>query len=44
MQDALVRNYRVVTDTTDDFVHDNPWKAITMAALGGVIVGMLISR
>jgi ElaB/YqjD/DUF883 family membrane-anchored ribosome-binding protein len=44
MQDALVRNYRVATDTTDDFVHDNPWKAIIMAALGGVIVGMLVSR
>ncbi|MDR5744550.1 hypothetical protein QCE73_15455 [Caballeronia sp. LZ029] len=25
-------------------MHDNPWKAITMAALAGLVVGMLASR
>lgn len=44
MRDAFTKNYRVVSDTTDDFVHDNPWKAIVMAGLGGLIVGMLVSR
>ena len=44
MKCALVKNYRAASDTTDDFVHDNPWKAIVMAGLGGLIVGMLISR
>lgn len=44
MKGALVKNYRAASDNTDDFVHDNPWKAITMAGLAGVIVGMLISR
>ncbi|SAL02688.1 membrane protein [Caballeronia pedi] len=44
IQNAFVRNYRVASDTTDDFVYDNPWKAIVLAALGGVIVGMLVSR
>jgi ElaB/YqjD/DUF883 family membrane-anchored ribosome-binding protein len=44
VQDAMTRKYRVAADTTDDFVHDNPWKAITMAALAGLVIGMLASR
>ncbi|SAL86751.1 membrane protein [Caballeronia arvi] len=44
MRGALVKNYRAASDTTDDFVHDNPWKAIVLAGLGGLIVGMLVSR
>jgi ElaB/YqjD/DUF883 family membrane-anchored ribosome-binding protein len=44
MKDAMVKNYRAASDTTDDFVHDNPWKAIVLAGLGGLIVGMLVSR
>ncbi|WP_244808880.1 DUF883 family protein [Caballeronia zhejiangensis] len=44
MQDAMTRKYRAAADTTDDFVHENPWKAITMAALVGVVVGMLAAR
>nr|WP_250451575.1 DUF883 domain-containing protein [Caballeronia sp. ATUFL_M2_KS44] len=43
-QDVAAARYRRVTEGTDDFVHDNPWKAITMAAIGGLIVGLLISR
>jgi|GEM_PF-1429871 len=43
-QDVAVARYRRVTEGTDDFVHDNPWKAITMGAIGGLIVGLLISR
>ncbi|SAK97527.1 membrane protein [Caballeronia pedi] len=44
VQDAMVQQYRVAADTTDDFVHENPWKAITIAALARVVVGMLASR
>ncbi|WP_268760648.1 DUF883 family protein [Caballeronia cordobensis] len=44
MKDAMVKHYRAASDTTDDFVHDNPWKAIVLAGLGGLIVGMLVSR
>ncbi|MDR5738349.1 MULTISPECIES: YqjD family protein [unclassified Caballeronia] len=43
-QDVAVARYRRVTEGTDDFVHDNPWKAITLAGIGGLIVGLLISR
>ncbi|BAN23196.1 DUF883 family protein [Caballeronia insecticola] len=43
-QDAFVVRYRRMSDGTDDFVHDNPWKAIAMAAVGGLIVGLLAAR
>ncbi|MFL9922116.1 DUF883 domain-containing protein [Paraburkholderia fungorum] len=43
-QDAVVTRYRVVSEPTDDFVHDSPRKAIAFAVLGGVIVGMLGAR
>jgi ElaB/YqjD/DUF883 family membrane-anchored ribosome-binding protein len=29
---------------TDDFVHDNPWKAVGIAAIVGVAFGVLINR
>jgi ElaB protein len=43
-QDTIVTSYRVASESTDDFVHDSPWKAIAFAVLGGVIVGMLAAR
>ena len=27
---------------TDDYVHDNPWKTIAIAALAGCIIGFLM--
>jgi ElaB/YqjD/DUF883 family membrane-anchored ribosome-binding protein len=29
---------------TDDYVHDNPWQAIGVAAAVGFLVGLVISR
>ena len=29
---------------TDDYVHDNPWQAIGIAAAVGVLLGLLIGR
>lgn len=43
-QEAVVIKYRVASESTDDFVHDSPWKAVAFAILGGVIVGMLAAR
>jgi len=33
-----------VAGTADDFVHDSPWQAIGLAALVGVLVGLVASR
>lgn len=43
-QDALVERGRLAARATDDYVHDNPWQAIGIAGLTGLLVGMLISR
>jgi ElaB/YqjD/DUF883 family membrane-anchored ribosome-binding protein len=29
---------------TDDYVHDNPWTSLTIAAVIGFLLGMLLSR
>jgi len=43
-QDALLAKGRQAARATDDYVHDNPWQAIGVAGLTGLLVGMLISR
>ncbi|HUG58028.1 MAG TPA: DUF883 family protein [Candidimonas sp.] len=43
-QDALVERGRRAARVTDDYVHDNPWQAIGMAGLAGVLIGALICR
>lgn len=40
---ASRRIARVATDA-DDYVHEEPWKVATIAALAGVAIGMLITR
>ena len=43
--EAAVRaKTRAVAKATDNYVHENPWRAIGVAAGVGVIVGMLIGR
>jgi ElaB/YqjD/DUF883 family membrane-anchored ribosome-binding protein len=29
---------------TDDYVHDHPWQAISIAALVGFVIGLLMNR
>jgi len=43
-QDTIALKSRMAARATDDYVHDNPWQAIGVAALTGLLVGMLISR
>lgn len=43
-QDALLERGRRAARVTDDYVHDNPWQAIGMAGLAGVLIGALICR
>jgi len=43
-QDELMARGRRAMRATDDYVHDNPWRAIGMAGLIGVLVGALICR
>jgi ElaB protein len=43
-QEVVKKKYRVVSESTDDYVHEAPWKAVTMALIGGLIIGMLARR
>lgn len=43
-QDAMIEKTRLAARATDEYVHDNPWRAVGISAAVGVIVGMLISR
>jgi ElaB/YqjD/DUF883 family membrane-anchored ribosome-binding protein len=44
LQEAAVEKTTAAARATDDYVHDNPWQAIGVAAAVGVLVGLLISR
>ncbi|HMX16053.1 MAG TPA: DUF883 family protein [Rhodocyclaceae bacterium] len=41
---AVVDRAKAVGRATDDYVHDNPWRSIGIAAGCGFIVGLLIGR
>lgn len=43
-QEAMLEKTRQAARLTDEYVHDNPWRAVGIGAAVGVIVGMLISR
>jgi ElaB/YqjD/DUF883 family membrane-anchored ribosome-binding protein len=43
-QEALVAKAKEAGKATDEYVHENPWKAAGIAAGVGLLIGMLISR
>jgi ElaB/YqjD/DUF883 family membrane-anchored ribosome-binding protein len=43
-QDELLERGRRAARVTDDYVPDNPWQAIGLAGLAGVLLGALICR
>ncbi|MDO8458805.1 MAG: DUF883 family protein [Burkholderiaceae bacterium] len=44
LQEAAMARAHEVGDAADEFVHENPWKSIGIAAGIGLVVGMLVSR
>ena len=44
MEEAVVEKTKATARATDDYVQENPWKAIGISAAIGVLVGALISR
>ena len=42
--DEMTAQVRAAADAADDYVRDNPWQAVGIAAAVGMILGMLISR
>lgn len=43
-QDAVIARTKEAAKVTDEYVHENPWKAVGIAAGVGLVIGMLISR
>ena len=44
VEDILIDKGKQAARATDEYVHDNPWRAVGIAAGVGLIIGMLISR
>jgi ElaB/YqjD/DUF883 family membrane-anchored ribosome-binding protein len=44
LQDLAVAKAKAAGHATDEFVHENPWKSIGIAAGVGLVVGLLIGR
>jgi len=44
LQNAALARVKAAGHVTDEFVHENPWKAIGAAAGVGLVIGLLISR
>lgn len=44
LQESAVAQARAAGHAADDYVHDNPWRAIGAAAAIGLLVGLLIAR
>ncbi len=43
-QEAMLEKTKQAARATDEYVHENPWRAVGIAAGVGLVVGMLISR
>ena len=44
LQQAAVAKAKAAGHATDEFVHENPWKSIGIAAGIGLVVGLLVGR
>lgn len=43
-QESLIEKSQIAAKVTDEYVHENPWKAIGVSAAVGLVIGLLISR
>lgn len=43
-QESVIARTRDAAKTTDTYVHDNPWRSVGIAAVVGVVVGLLLGR
>lgn len=44
LHEDLVEKGREAVKATDDYVQENPWKAVGIAAGLGLVIGLLVSR
>lgn len=44
IEDEAVRRAREVADATDEYVRENPWQSVGIAAGVGLLLGLLLAR
>ena len=44
LQDVALARARAAGRAADDYVHANPWQAIAMCAVAGLVVGFVLTR
>jgi len=44
LHEDLIEKGREAVKVTDDYVQENPWKAVGIAAGVGLVIGLLVSR
>ena len=44
LQSAAIHSGREMVTTTDDYVHENPWRAIVISLSVGLLAGVCVSR
>jgi len=44
IQEKVSVRAKEAAETTDEWVHDNPWKAIAMVAVTSLVLGVLLAR
>jgi ElaB/YqjD/DUF883 family membrane-anchored ribosome-binding protein len=44
LEEAALEKAKVAAKATDDYVKENPWKAVGFGTAVGVVIGMLIAR
>jgi ElaB/YqjD/DUF883 family membrane-anchored ribosome-binding protein len=44
VEEEALRRAREMADATEEYVRDNPWQSVGIAAGIGLVLGMLISR
>jgi ElaB/YqjD/DUF883 family membrane-anchored ribosome-binding protein len=44
LETAVVERTKEAAKATDEFVHENPWKAVGISAAIGLAIGVIISR
>ena len=43
-EQAVVERTKEAARATDEYVHENPWKAVGIGALAGLLLGVIIAR
>ena len=44
LEEAVVEKTKIAAKATDEYVQENPWKAVGLGTAIGIVIGLLIAR